>query len=75
MTLSEALDTSQFRCAINTTGTEPVLVRRYTTGGLAEFKPNASGPGWTQAPINLAAVGVDANAWEPVQDQAQVNIF
>jgi hypothetical protein len=76
MTLHAALDVSQFHIALNTTGSEPALVRRYMNGRLAAFKPKSPGPGWTQAPINHAvAVDVDANAWVPVQDQAQVYIL
>jgi hypothetical protein len=76
MTLNEALNASPPHVAINTTGSERAMVRRYTNGGLQAFKPKSPGPGWTHAPIDHAvAVGVDASAWEAVQSQAQINIF
>ena len=75
MTLEQAIDASPVRVAINTTGRENALVRRYTNGTLAAFQQRTEGPGWTQAPLNHAsAVGVDSNAWEPGREQSQLSI-
>jgi hypothetical protein len=75
MTLDEALDISLVHVAINTTGRENVLVRRYTSGTLAAFKQKPTGSGWTRASTDyVAAVETDMNAWEPVREQSQLRI-
>lgn len=73
MTMDEALDASPIHVAINTTGSEYTAVRRHPDGGLAAFRRLPNEPVWSHAPINhAAAVGVDTNAWKPVQDESEV---
>lgn len=71
MKLDDALDASPLHAALNATGSQVVMVRRYPEDNdrLESFVEHSDTHEFKHAPINHPAyVGVDSLAWEPVTE-------